>query len=85
MDLFKVADVIRERGWCQGQMFNRAGNVCIIGAINVAWDTDLISAWTVMERLNRYTNGITRWNDAPGRTVDEVLALIEAVAMQPAS
>lgn len=32
----KAADVIRERGWCQGQYEDRKGRVCIATAIHYA-------------------------------------------------
>ncbi len=35
-DLDKAADVITERGWCQGEPQDASGQLCAIGAINIA-------------------------------------------------
>lgn len=34
--LLKAAQIIRERGWCQGQLRHESGAVCAMGAIEIA-------------------------------------------------
>ena len=77
---------IIERGWCQGSALNRAGNVCIVGAVNMSldWqdDTDLYCnvLWHLEETLGlpeHLSRELANWNDVKGRTVDEVLNLFD--------
>jgi hypothetical protein len=79
-----IADYIREHGWCQGEFHSSDGRVCLAGAI----ETTGFGGKTyreVLEKINRttdpdYPHGyscISDWNDVPGRTVEEVLAILE--------
>lgn len=70
LDLLKRArELIRERGWHQGETFAPDGRVCIYGALRAAglsgnWeDTGL--PWPAV------------WQDEPGRTIDDVEAWFE--------
>ncbi len=63
--LLQAKQIIRERGWCQGATYS-AGRVCMLSAVRSAgylrnWG-DLGIPWPV------------QWQDAPGRTVEEVYA-----------
>lgn len=83
--------LIKARGWKQGSRKRTA--VCLWEAI---WATERVrndTAPNVVAKIEslicattkmRHTFGgkklIPRWNDAPGRTVNEVIAMLEAVA-----
>lgn len=83
--LRKAADVIRERGWHQGDYEGPGGGVCAEGAINVVCNgTPNESGETAHKArvvLASFLNNIINsWNDAPDRTVDEVIAALEEAA-----
>ena len=80
-DLRAAAEVLRRDGWAQGGL---AGDgYCAIEAVwQVAgyWGKRPMEA---VESLRGYVprpGSIIQWNDAPGRTVDEVIAALEAAA-----
>lgn len=78
--LLDAADYIRGHGWCQGRLENTRGMVCIVGALNKVIDS--------VDARNRAGIALTKalsydpvkFNDTPGRTQEEVIALMEAVA-----
>jgi len=87
--LDKAADVIVERGWCQGQFRNSAGQVCALAAVHTAARTTPFT-WVADEALGiirkRVGMSVAYWNDAPERTADEVItALRECAASLRAS
>ena len=71
--LDRAADEITIRGWTQGLFEDPEGRVCAVGAINrtTAQATERIRAGWV---LTFFIQGqVPIWNDAPGRTQDEVV------------
>lgn len=92
-DLRAAAEVLRRDGWTQGIFTSEAtGCHCAAGALGWAVAENLEDAvfserWsTAMGALCR-SLGISpwplaayRWNDAPDRTADEVIAALEAAA-----
>ena len=84
--LRRAAKIIRERGWIQGTTSMSGGPVCAAGAISVVLG---VHRWRVTEAHllaasragvppeRAGASGLTRWNDAPGRTVEEVLAVLD--------
>jgi hypothetical protein len=88
--LLDAADYIERHGWCQNVYANEFGNVCVMGALLhfVQWpDYPEGRAKEIMPRLTKYL-GVTRvdnWNDAPGRTKEEVVAALRGAARTPAS
>ncbi len=90
--LLDAADVIEQRGWCQCRLGTQDGAVCAGGAVLSAgncWEGHLSSNPIAAEAARRlrahigpgYTCGnIASWNDEPGRTKEEVLATLRAVA-----
>lgn len=83
-----------ERGWCQGR-FEAPGAVCMLGAIrwNATWTPEAEARLpTTMAARNRLSDAIGMretdrahipyWNDAPGRTKDEVLAAFDKAIAQ---
>lgn len=89
--LDEYVKVLRERGWCQGSVKDSAGKCCLVGArlavsniFYTYWDYKEIEwAYTAIceatsKLLGHASNLSTiEWNDVPGRTVEEVIALIE--------
>lgn len=79
---------IKKRGWCQEHAQNDKDEVCAWGAMRIAVDADQESptSWASVylvddaaeyfESVNGINN-IISWNDAPGRTQDEVIQAYE--------
>lgn len=85
-----------DRGWCQGRMFlgtPEGMKCCIIGAIQVAAADILLGE----ERVRFYRKAdillsaiahkagfdvIADWNDAPGRTAEEVASALRELARE---
>lgn len=79
-DLRAARAYLVEHGWCQGRGRDDAGRVCAIGAFNaviapIPGNGGRVRA--VAAALSMLSEGILTWNDAPGRTVDDVLALYD--------
>lgn len=107
MNIFaEAADVIRERGWHQGNFVEKpdeamplvplrdqpqVGGVCLLGALgcakgnpwitvnhNLADDVDtLIGLIDAQYPEMGPWYSVADWNDKPGRTQDEVIAILE--------
>lgn len=83
--LWEAAQLIRERGWAQGEYSRQDGALCALGAIReaAAGDAVLTGLATGMlmnriERLHgRVYHAIWTWNDAPDRTWVQVTGLME--------
>lgn len=83
-------DYIIDHGWIQGTMKSGEDQVCSLGAVYVYRGsradiptTQFFRAIDIISALAGGTNGdgywtLTKWNDAPGRTEAEVLALFDA-------
>lgn len=67
-----------ERGWCQGAGRSREG-VCAIVALADAAEPDDREAFTAAHLLmSRIVGGgLSDWNDAPGRTKEEILVAFD--------
>jgi putative intracellular protease/amidase len=88
--LDRAADVIAERGHCKGDYEGPDGSVCAIGALLVAiagGPADPLNArqfHTYMSARDWASdvvgNAVARWNDAPERTADEVIAALREAA-----
>lgn len=69
-----IANELITRGWTQGAFAREDGSVCLLGAIDAAGgECEIANA--VYEVFDRHGIPWTigHWNDAPGRTFDEVL------------
>ncbi len=81
----KAADLLERDGWCQG-LFRDGTRRCLSAAITAAVaDVSAprrdIADEVVRDALRRHTGMTsTRWNDAPERTGDDVIALLRQVA-----
>lgn len=80
--LLGTASYIEAHGWCQGS-YEKNGAVCIVGAIcRVVPDNSgyQLRADSV-DRLETHLDSCaTDYNDAPGRTKEEVLAALRKAA-----
>jgi len=86
--LLEAADYIERLGWCQGVHENGQGEVCAMGAICHCYrggdltrrrqNGDLVA----IHRLQNYVGPsyVGDWNDASGRTKDQVVAALRAAA-----
>lgn len=95
--LLDAAELLRTKGWTQGASARTASGrevdsshyqacrFCMIGAINRASDNDysdensqaLRTMWSLVPNED-----IAAFNDAPGRTVEECIAVLEKAAQQ---
>lgn len=87
--LLKAAALIEKHGWCQNHYSSADGRLCILGAVKAALgipvgDEEDVNpiAEKACERI--FDNVGVRahfWNDRAGRTQDEVVAKLRAVAL----
>lgn len=81
--LLQAADYINQYGWCQGTFKNEQGQVCIVGALGaVTQQYKSIHIYSQMRlKITKLIGcGATIWNDVPGRTKDEVVAMLRKAA-----
>jgi hypothetical protein len=84
--LLDAIDVIEQRGWCQGAFQDDdSKQVCMLGAIRIAtWDKVIYPVHPAYAQACNATgmNGtmIAQWNDASGRTKEEVIAKLREAA-----
>ena len=85
--LLRAAEIVRERGLCQGP-WRAGGPLCAAGAVGVAAG-DLGLSRTEMERVvlrfaralgGSAAGDVHSWNDASGRSVCEVAEALERAA-----
>lgn len=74
--------VARPDGWTQHTSLDRAGRVCAIGAIfgplGCVFDIRRYEAFEAVNMLvPPWLRTLSTWNDAPGRTQDDVVALFD--------
>lgn len=73
--------LIEEHGWIQFDHGNSNRGYCLVGALVVAGGSSLDSSNNIARAQRRLlqltdTMFLTHWNDAEGRTQDEVLELL---------
>lgn len=87
--LLDAAQRIRERGWCRGTVCDSKGRNCAIGAIHkytrvngiVTHPSTPGEFYPAQRQFAKIVGGsVSRWNDLPGRTQEEVIAALEAAA-----
>jgi hypothetical protein len=80
----KVAEELQTNGWIQGEMHDIKGSSCLFGAMStvVMREIEELAGSGVQQQVNglmaaklreRGFNGIPAFNDAHGRTLNEVL------------
>lgn len=80
--LERAADVLDERGWCQGRLSDDDKRVCARGAIDLAtcWFVEAVSA---EDALQAHVGAVvTTWNDDASRTKTEVQAAMRECAAE---
>lgn len=86
--LLRAADLLRHCGHAKGVIEDRAGRMCVVGAILSAANNkyDGVTYSMCVHRLERNLGLNTRgvsivdWNNARERTADEVIAALEGAA-----
>lgn len=86
-DLLAAAELLERDGWCQGHFKNKVGQRCLRGALIAATANDgyintkrLVEATEAIEAAHDGRFYGATWNDRPGRTADEVIALLREAA-----
>ena len=91
-----AAALLEARGWCRGELFRANGETCLAGAILRVADRDLPPAMAanaanamaqcraiLRRRLGLAPDirvSLSEWNDAPERTMADVVALLRDAA-----
>jgi len=80
-DLLAAKRYLETHGWIQGAAGVDGGPRCIVGASNSVTN-DLGRLFDLRDTFAAVVGCPSKWNDRPGRTVDEVYALFDkAIAM----
>lgn len=95
-DLLSAADVLERDGWCQGRLHTRGrhctrGALNVVAGVVAAYGASEAEYLAASERSDRAEAVLARslglgpgavptWNDAPGRTPEEVVAALRAAA-----
>lgn len=73
-----AAQILEKRGWCQGEYQDSFGRCCLQGALLKARkDRGLFRT-----PIPFYEPKAVLWNDTPGRTKEEVIALLRSDATE---
>jgi hypothetical protein len=85
--VLSVAKGLVANGWIQGELYDDHGNYCVMGALYEAEATDRGFADALVSlcgaaAVDCVNSGVGKhpiadWNDAPGRTQAEVVALFD--------
>lgn len=82
--LIRAKAYLQDHGWCATGPYGNAGEVCVGSALHNTMGEQWAGAagflmGTVLGVEPSYVDGygIGRWNDTPGRTLDEVLAAFD--------
>ena len=89
--LLRAAELIEEKGWCQYHGVDHEGGVCVIGAITMVNNSDIMGNNSNIFENDKYIHlvedylGIAHfsiwcWNDAASRTKEEVVAALRGAA-----
>jgi hypothetical protein len=82
-----AADLLEEKGWTQKVAEDSQGRHCLVGALDYA-ARDLPGAVKTfddaLEAVQQRLPGgwVVNWNDTPGRTAEQVIALLRRVAAE---
>lgn len=71
--LKKTRATLIRSGWCQGAL-DTEGRHCLVEAMPVPTNRDVVQLLEKRVGVHR----LSAWNDAPGRTAEEVIALLDA-------
>jgi hypothetical protein len=88
-DCRQAADLLRRDGWCQGTSRKSTGERCLMNAVRTA--SGSYEDENAVDRLNNILSRLqlklnmtfpAYWNDVKGRTVEEVVDLLEDMAVE---
>lgn len=68
-------NVLLRTGWTQYAILDPSGRVCLSGAMYIASPLHCSKAMTVLASM--VGSPIANWNDAPGRTLNQVLQVLD--------
>ena len=80
-----AADLIEAKGWCQGMAVDEVGGVCMGRAIfDAAGMHERVWVWDASVPIQQAIDAVAQeigdspapWNDAPGRTKEEVVTAL---------
>ena len=81
-DLIRAAGrVVPVRGWIQNRAMDETGQVCVSGAVRVCAHTPAERSLALAVLRSR--DHAEEWNDAPGRTLDEIEQYLAAAEVTP--
>ena len=94
--MLEIADIFRQRGWCQHVTENSLGQVCLFGAVDRTAERSFIG----LEQFARfvlftapndpqaarydlisYSDDLVRYNDAPGQTMHAIIRDLQYCAL----
>lgn len=85
-DAQRAADYLKDAGWCQGVSTRPGGARCAAAVANQVttgysyYGDERASRLKEAFRRRIKYDSIGQWNDAPGRTAEEVIAVYEDIA-----
>jgi hypothetical protein len=83
--LLKEGKARIKQGWCQGKIFDSNGNFCMVGAVTSSRNSGetFMACLNIMDHVIFPSTSLGEWNDHPGRTKKEVLAVFDqAIALR---
>ncbi len=83
--LLAAAQYIRDHGWCQRASYEWNNSACVMGALNSTKLPGMRNHGATATKFALFlglpgNSFVAAWNDAPGRTKEEVIAALEAAA-----
>jgi hypothetical protein len=84
-DLMDAKEILVQSGWCKGRFEDWRGRVCALGAIRRVPGISGVRRERVVHALCTTISSfsdLVDWNDAPDRTLDDVLALFDQAIEQ---
>lgn len=88
----KPSELLKQSGWCQHSFARDSGGVgcheaspiavayCIVGAILKIYNNYPDKQTSIFNKVEQIIRmNISLWNDAPGRTKQDVVALLESI------
>jgi len=87
--LLEIAQIFKDRGWCQQVAENAAGNVCLFGAVEHTHARSFIGLkefaeyvfGTVSGELSDVGDELIRYNDARGQTKNAIIRDLQYCAL----
>jgi hypothetical protein len=81
-ECLEAAHAIRKYGWLQHQYGNVVDGFCLVGALRYVGQHEMVDPTTYMKVLAVIKRESTCWNDSGGRTKEQVIEMLETVALK---